>query len=590
MTIKPLTPFLSVAPQLNISTIQEAAKNGFKSIINNRPDNEEQIQPSSAELEREAIKNGMHYKHVPIVSGEIKNSDILHFENALRSIKAPTLAFCRTGTRSTTLWALSEATHVDADVLIDVAREAGYDISTLRPSLIERNVQRDVPIIEGDGEPEVNYGRPQTHDVVVVGGGAAGIAVTASLLARKRGLDIAIIEPREVHYYQPGWTLVGGGVFDNRNTVRSQTSVMPKGVRWVKAAASGFHPEENAVILEDGSRLLYKTLIVAAGLKLDWAAVEGLRETLGTNGVTSNYLPGLAPYTWELIKDLKEGTALFTQPTLPIKCAGAPQKAMYMACDYWRRQRMLKNIDVAFHNAGNVLFGVDAYVPALMDYVDQYCIELQFGENLVAVDGARKVATFESTDPDGNSARYEKAFDILHVCPPQCAPDFIKNSPLSNAQGWVEVDTETLQHVRYDNVYALGDVCSTPNAKTAAAVRSQAPVVAMNILHSISHEKVRALYEGYGSCPLTVERGKIVLAEFGYGGKLMPTLPFINGEKPSRVAWFLKEKLLPSIYWNLMLKGREWLVKYRIDGNHAHAQLSGETSTSQLEKEQGKAK
>jgi sulfide:quinone oxidoreductase len=337
---------------------------------------------------------------------------------------------------------------------------------------------------------------------------------------------------------------------------------MPKGVKWKHAAVAGFKPENNSVILEDGERIEYRVLVAAPGLKLDWDAVEGLGDTLGKNGVTSNYLFDMAPYTWDLVQELSEGRAVFTQPPMPIKCAGAPQKAMYLSCDHWLTQGKLKDITIDFRNAGGVLFGVADYVPALSKYVDKYGINLCLNENLVAVDGPARKAWFDRTDGEGNTSRIEVEFDMLHVCPLQTAPDFIRQSPLANDAGWVDVSAETLQHSKFGNIFGVGDVCSAPNAKTAAAVRKQAPVVAENAIKVLSGNAPHAVYDGYGSCPLTVERGKIVLAEFGYGGKHLPSFPqwFINSFEPSRLAWFLKEKMLPEIYWNLLLKGREWLV------------------------------
>ena len=566
-----LTPFLSVAPQLNLNDIEQASADGIVTIINNRPDGEKQFQLTSNEIAERAAALGIDYLHIPVIPGKITEQNIADFRDALNELPQPVLAFCGTGTRATTLWALAEAPQRDADSLISVAHAAGYDLSNLRPTLVDSNLSHKITKTKDKPGSPVHLGHPATRDVVIVGGGAAGIAVASSLLSRDSSLGITIIEPRTVHYYQPGWTMVGGGVFDNDLTIREEASVIPKGVRWLKSAVAGFEPQSNAVILENGERVLYKTLVVAAGLKLDWDAIPGLSETLGKNGVTSNYEPGLAPYTWELIQKLESGVAFFTQPPMPIKCAGAPQKVMYLACDYWHRKKCLSHIDVEFNTTGNVLFGVEAYVPALEKYIEKYAIEQGLGQNLIAIDGAAKTATFEIKFDDGTSITEARQFDMIHVCPPQTAPDFVSASSLANKAGWVEVDEETLQHVRYDNVYALGDVCSAPNAKTAAAVRTQAPVVAFNIINAIKHKPERAIYSGYGSCPLTVERGKIVLAEFGYGGKLMPTLPFIDGTKPSRAAWFLKEKMLPWIYWNLMLKGREWLVKYDRTKNHRMA-------------------
>jgi len=224
---------------------------------------------------------------------------------------------------------------------------------------------------------------------------------------------------------------------------------------------------------------------------------------------------------------------------------------------------VLKDIDIQFCNAGGVLFGVKDYVPALQGYMDKYDATLNFFHNLVSIDGPAKKATFEVKKPDTEPQRVELDFDMIHVCPPQTAPDFIRVSPLADAAGWIDVDQATLRHKTYDNVWSLGDVMNAPTAKTAAAARKQAPVVADNIVADIKGRAPVAQYDGYGSCPLTVERGKIVLAEFGYGGKLLPSFPrfLIDGTKPSRAAWFLKEKLLPPIYWKAMLRGKEWLAK-----------------------------
>jgi sulfide:quinone oxidoreductase len=395
------------------------------------------------------------------------------------------------------------------------------------------------------------------HTVAIIGGGAAGIATAASLLKRRPGLDIAIIEPSETHAYQPGWTMVGAGIFDVATTMRAMKSVMPKGVRWIKAAASTFQPDDNQITLSDGSIVRYDVLIVAPGIRLAWEKVTGLADTLGQNGVTSNYRHDLAPYTWQLIQNLQSGLAIFTQPPMPIKCAGAPQKAMYLACDHWLRAGVLGGIDVEFCNAGAVLFGVADYVPALQSYVDKYGIGLELENNLIAVDGPARQATFAT-----RAGEVTREFDMIHVVPPQVAPQFLADSPLAAESGFTDVDQHTLQHVRYPNVFGLGDAGAMPNAKTAAAARKQAPVVAVNVLCQLDGKGPRAGYDGYGSCPLTVERGKIVLAEFGYGGKLMPSFPewLVDGTKPARLSWMLKADALPWIYWNGMLKGREWLA------------------------------
>ena len=407
---------------------------------------------------------------------------------------------------------------------------------------------------------EQHWGPTISGDIVVIGGGSAGIGLLASLLKRDPHLNITLIEPNDYHCYQPAWTLVGGGAYDVKKTRRPLADVLPNGVAWIQAAVTDVLPDEQTLVLDSGQRITWNNLIVCPGLRLAWEKIEGLQDTLGHNGVTSNYSYEHAAYTWQLVQQLKGGKAIFTQPAMPIKCAGAPQKALYLSCDHWLKHGHLKHIDVEFNLAGAALFGVPTFVPPLMEYVHKYNARLAFTSNLVKVDGPARKAWFEVKDAEGNATLEEKSFDLLHVVPPQVAPDFIRQSPLSDAAGWCEVNPHSLQHLRYPHVFGLGDVCSTTNAKTAAAVRKQIVVVAENLLALRKQAPLPLKYDGYGSCPLTVEKGKVVLAEFGYGGKLLPTFP-LDPTRARRSMWFLKATLLPWFYWNGMLKGREWLTR-----------------------------
>lgn len=550
MDIRKIGGGIYVAPQITTADLPGLKAQGIRSIICNRPDGEGPDQPSFDEIADAARVEGIEARYLPVVSGMVGDDTAAAFGALLEELPGPVLAYCRSGMRSTTLWSLSQADRKAPAEILQAAKGAGYDMGGV--------VRR---IVNGGRTPtdtsDANF------DIVIVGGGAAGISVAASLLSRVKGQSIAIIEPADVHYYQPGWTMVGGGIFEAQDTARTMGSLIPKGVRWIKAAVAAFEPKDNAVLL-DGCRVVtYRRLIVCPGLKLDWHKVEGLVETLGRNGVTSNYRYDLAPYTWELVTSLQKGRAIFTQPPMPIKCAGAPQKAMYLSGDAWHRAGRLKDIDIQFCNAGGVLFGVKDYVPALMDYVGKYDATLNFFHNLIAVDGPARRATFEVKAPDSEPTTVEMEFDMIHICPPQTAPDFVRVSPLADAAGWVDVDQATLRHKTWDNIWSLGDVMNAPNAKTAAAARKQAPVVAENVAADIAGHAPVAQYDGYGSCPLTVERGKIVLAEFGYGGALLPSFPswLVDGTKPSRTAWLLKERILPPVYWQGMLKGHEWMAK-----------------------------
>lgn len=549
MQIRTVTQELTISEQIQVQDVATLADKGIKTIIVNRPDGEGPDQVNVEEIMNAAKEHGITVKYLPVTSGKVTDEQATQFGVILNEAETPVHAYCRTGMRSATLWSIHQTqSGVGFEEIQNTLAEAGYDISGLASRLIGF---------------EQSEGHTPSYDVVIVGAGAGGLAAASSIRKRDPRLRIVLIDPADTHYYQPGWTLVGAGVFKPEQTKRPMATLIPPGVEWINSAVAQFEPEKNQVLLEGCRPVKYKQLVVAAGLMLDWDGIEGLNDTLGKNGVTSNYRYDLAPYTWKLVNELKSGKAVFTQPPMPIKCAGAPQKVMYLSSDEWRNQGKLNNIDVQFYNTGPGLFGVKDYVPALMEYVDKYGITLNFQHQLVKVDGPNKKAWFKPVGEGASEDLVEVSFDMLHVTPPQKAPDFIRVSPLADDAGWVDVDQHTLQHKRFENIWALGDVMNAPNAKTAAAARMQAPVVAYNLVNAINEGNKQSLYNGYGSCPLTVEKGKIVLAEFGYGGKLLPSFPswFINGLKPTRMAWIMKERFLPGVYWSLMLKGHEWLIK-----------------------------
>jgi len=402
----------------------------------------------------------------------------------------------------------------------------------------------------------------QHYPVLIIGGGSAGVSVANNMRRVNKDIGITVVEPSDKHYYQPGFTIVGGGAYTLKQTQRNEADLLPASVTWIRDHAQSFQPDDNTVTLRSGEVIGYDYLVVCPGLQLDWHKVQGLPETISKNGVCSNYSPETVEYTWECIQNLESGAALFTQPPMPIKCAGAPQKIMYLAADRFRKKGILDQIGVEFCNAGPGMFGVPFFAKALSKVAAGYGIKTQFHCNLVAIDGPCKTATFEVTDADGNKRREQKSFDMIHVTPPQSAPDFIKQSPLSNESGWMVVNDKTLQHPRYLNIFGLGDATTTPNAKTAAAVRKQVPVVVDNILNLMANKEVVEGYDGYGSCPLTTSLNSAMLAEFSYGGKVTPSFPLLDPRENRRIWWWGKTTGFPMLYWRLMLKG------YRIDIPH----------------------
>jgi sulfide:quinone oxidoreductase len=392
------------------------------------------------------------------------------------------------------------------------------------------------------------------HQILVIGGGTAGITVAARLL-RKGFADVAVIEPSDTHYYQALWTLVGGGQAKASTTARREASVMPKHATWIKNAAAAIDPDSNTVMCVDGATYEYDALVVCPGIQLDWNKTEGLQDTLGRNGVSSNYRFDLAPRTWEFIRNTTSGTAVFMMPSGPIKCGGAPQKIAYLACDHWRKEGVLGDIDVHLVVPTPRIFGIPAIADNLDKVIADYGITLHTNSEVTTVDAPAHKVVVSSVGEGGTDTTLP--FDLLHVAPRQSAPDFIKSSPLStgDANGYVDIDKYTLQHVRYPNVFSLGDAGSSPNSKTGAAIRKQAPVVVDNVDAFLNGRPLSASYNGYASCPIVTSSHAMLLAEFDYSMHVTPSFPGLDPTKPHRVYWYLKKYGLPFMYWNLMLKG-----------------------------------
>jgi len=392
-------------------------------------------------------------------------------------------------------------------------------------------------------------------DVLFIGGGNAGLSSAAHLLLKRPSLAVGIIEPSSKHYYQPAWTLVGGGVYDIKDTRREEKDYIPIGATWLQEHAQTFHPDENKVTTKEGHIYTYDFLVVCPGIQLNWDHIKGLKETLGRNGVTSNYSFTYAPYTFECLESFKGGKLIFHSPDTPVKCGGAPQKIMYLAADYLRKHGLLAKSSVEFWSGGTKIFGVPKYEKTLLKVIDRYHIHTHFYQRLDEIDGPNKRAKFTGLGEDNKGMETWVDFDMLHVTPPQGPPDFIRNSPLANAQGWVDVDKMTMQHVRYPNIFSLGDASSLPTSKTGAAIRKQTPVMVHNLLEVMKHELPTRKYSGYTSCPIVTGYGKLMLAEFDYNNQPVETFPF-DQSKERWSMYQLKRRVLPKLYWGAILHGK----------------------------------
>lgn len=419
----------------------------------------------------------------------------------------------------------------------------------------------------------------KTHyQILIIGGGTAGITIAAQLKRKDSTLDIAIVEPSEKHYYQPAWTLVGAGAFDFADTERNEADYIPDGVDWIKDKATGIDPESNSVETATTGTITYDYLIPVPGLVMAPELIPGLKEALGKGVVCSNYTD--PEHTWEVLKNFKGGNAVFTQPTTPIKCGGAPQKIMYMAEDYFRKNGLRDKTNVLFATPGTVIFGVPEFAKTLNKIIHDRDIIFKPFYAPVKIDAEKQEIYFHYAKPgesnctvqEGNSLGEELVgaleikvhYDMLHIAPPQMAPKFIQDSKISiqegPGKGWVDVDIHTMQHKRYPNIFSIGDVAHLPTAKTGAAIRKQAPVLVENLLSVIKSGHLgQKSYEGYSSCPIVTGYGKMLLCEFKYDNvkdsdPMIST--FVDTTKEQYSMWLLKKYGLPFMYWNLMLRGK----------------------------------
>ncbi|MCB0738826.1 MAG: NAD(P)/FAD-dependent oxidoreductase [Bacteroidetes bacterium] len=414
-------------------------------------------------------------------------------------------------------------------------------------------------------------------DLLIIGGGTAGIMVAAKFRKERPNVKVGIIEPAKTHYYQPAWTLVGAGTYDFDKTARPMASLMPSGVDWIQDKATEFDADNNQVSTEKSGDFNYNFLVVAPGLVMEPSMIEGLPEALEKGVAVTNYID--PKKTWETIKSFKGGNALFTQPTTPIKCGGAPQKIAYLAADYFKKNGLADKTNVIFATPGSVIFGVKPikvtlekvlsrygihfkpfYAPTRID-VDNRIVHFHHsatGENRCVINEENPLGEKMTGDTD-----IEIPFDMLHLAPPQAAPKFVRDSNLSNEGGWLNVDLHTMQHNQYPNIFGLGDVAALPTAKTGAAIRKQVPVVVENLMSLMDQKEVsNNSYNGYSSCPLVTGYGKMVLAEFDYDQNFIPDpklkrMGVFNSDKEHWRLWMLKKYGLPYLYWNKMLKGAD---------------------------------
>lgn len=397
--------------------------------------------------------------------------------------------------------------------------------------------------------------------IVIAGSGLAGVAAANRLARELDGARITIVDRKEIHNYQPGYTLVATGVWPVEKVSDRNVDLIPPGVEWVREMVAEFDAEKNAVVTDGGRRIEYDYLVVATGLHMDFGLIEGMDvAAIGRNGLTSVYpSPQAAQATWQAMNAFRQkgGKALMTLPSTPLKCAGAPLKMTFMLVDRLRQAGTRDQSQVSFHSALDNIFSVPRINQEVLERWKKLDVPVHFLSKLVTVDIGARRATFAS--PEGERTQHD--YDFIHVVPPMRAPDSVKNSPLSwkegpfTAGGWLEVDKETLRHRRFPNVFGIGDINGTGKGKTAATVKKSTPLVVQNLIDVIAGREPSQRFDGYTSCPLLVREGAALLIEFDYENRLVPSLPAIDPLQDSYFAWVMKIRLLKPAYM-AVAKGR----------------------------------
>ncbi|EAT46726.1 AAEL002107-PA [Aedes aegypti] len=391
--------------------------------------------------------------------------------------------------------------------------------------------------------------------VLVVGGGAGGCAVAAKLSSKLGEGKVTILEPADKHYYQPMFTLIGGGIKTLKDSYRPMSKVLPTLAKWVKDSAAKFEPENNTVYTANGDKIQYEFLLVATGLQLNYDKIPGLVDALSIpkGKVCSNYSPKYVDRTYQALQAFKSGNAIFTYPNSPVKCPGAPQKILYIGEHYLRKSKKRQNANVIYNTSLPVIFGVKHYADQLWKIVEKRDIKVNLRTNLIEVIPDKNQAVFQNLDKPEET--FTTDYEFLHVTPPMGAPDSLaacKN--LVTETGFVDVDKDTLQHVRYDNVFAIGDCSASPNSKTAASVAAQSQVVYKNMIAVMNGVKPSQVFNGYASCPLVTGYNTCIMAEFDYSLTPLETFP-IDQSKERISMFYMKKDLMPPLYWHLLLNG-----------------------------------
>lgn len=409
--------------------------------------------------------------------------------------------------------------------------------------------------------------------IVIVGGGTGGIIATARLRRSVPHAEIILISPNQTHLYQSGQTFVAAGLYIQADNERKTSEILPDNVKWLQERVVSFEPDNNTVHTDKSGAIKYNFLVIALGVEYDYSRIKGLDSSMiGENGIASVYLNdtitgtalgGNITKSWfEQIHNMasrKEIKVLCTEPDTPIKGMGSSLDVLFLGNDIAKgnglsfKKDVHKNVKFTFVRADEHLFAIKNFNAAIKQKIDrEKNMDTLLGYNLTEIDAQQKIATF-----DVNNKKIKMNYDFIHITPAMQVPKVLRDSSLvikeGKYKGYLAVDKKTLQHLKYKNIFGLGDVLGIPLAKTAGSAQKQGVVIQDNITSAIKGNKLSMAFDGYTIAPIKTKFGEIMLAEVK-GTQVLSKFG-LSPYKSRWIWWALDLHLARKAYFSLMMRG-----------------------------------
>lgn len=393
-----------------------------------------------------------------------------------------------------------------------------------------------------------------TVNIVVVGGGSGG-TIAANQLAkqlrqetRAGQVKIYLISNSRVHLFQPGYLHVA---FKNQNTkdiARNEETLLREEVHCLFQEAEKLDLAKQEVTLKSGERITFQYLVIATGSVPDPETIPGLKEA-SLNFHTS---PEESKKIWDTIQQFDGGHVIIGIAGVPHKCPPSPNEAAFLLDDYFRNHGVRDKVKITFVTPYPRPYPAEPMSRVVEPRFQKRGIEIVTFFNVESVDPAKR----EIYSLEGESLSY----DLLIMVPPHRGADVIIRSGISDSDGWIPTDKNTMRVQGYDNVYAIGDATNIPVSKTGVTAHLEAMVAADNIVSSVRAKRQLYKYNGRINCPFEMGSGK---ASFVVGSYDMP----VKEIQPSRIRYAMK-KVFARFYWRTLSGNWDWLLNAYFGKTH----------------------